>query len=397
MGPDFEAMDALEAIYRNEEKWTDVIDVKMRRADALEVAEDRIEELRSVSALWRDRVGDYDGARSAFDKILEIDPTHDEGVSPRLEKLHIAANRWEPLVEIYLARFETREETGDKTELLRKIARTFEEKLEDKNQALDALVNALSIDFHDRETARYLERMAQGTGRWAEVIQTVSGWLKQQTAPRDKIRLCLHLAKWYGDDLGHPDYAQPYYAQIIQLDPLNVSAMRQLGSLYKKAGNWQQMGATLTRALDIASNDVDRKEVMNDLGELLEAQMQQTDQAVSYFQRALEVDPLFLPALENLERIYTERTQNRELVDILQRKVPALREPAQIAATKLRTAQLHETSLNDASRAAQVYREVIEVEPTNLQGPPGSGPGLRGSSEQWPELVVVLEQPARRP
>ena len=62
------------------------------------------------------------------------------------------------------------------------------------------------MDFHDRETARYLERMAQATGRWAEVIQTVNGWLKQQTEPKEKIRLCLHLAKWYGDDLGRPEY-----------------------------------------------------------------------------------------------------------------------------------------------------------------------------------------------
>ena len=35
IGRAYEAMDALEAIYRAEEKWTDVIDVKMRRADAL--------------------------------------------------------------------------------------------------------------------------------------------------------------------------------------------------------------------------------------------------------------------------------------------------------------------------------------------------------------------------
>ncbi len=389
VGPDFEAMDALEAIYRSDEKWTDVIDVKMRRADALEGEADRIEELRSVAALWRDRAGDPDGARAAHEKILEIDATHDEAFS-ELEKLHIAASRWEPLVELYLGRFETREETADKTELLRKIARTFEEKLEDKNQALDALMNALSIDFHDRETSRYIERMAQATGRWAEVIQTVSGWLKQQTDPRDKIRLCLLLAKWYGDDLGHPDYAQPYYAQIIQLDPLNVSAMRQLASLYKKATNWQQMGATLTRALEVATNDLDRKEVLNDLGELLEAQMQQTDQAIAHFQRALEVDPQFLPALENLERIFTERTQNRELIDILQRKVPALKEPAHIAATKLRIAQLYESSLNDAAKAAQVYREVVDLEPANIQA-------LRGLArmyeqlEQWPELVGVLE------
>ena len=251
-------------------------------------------------------------------------------------------------------------------------------------------MNALALDFYDRETARYLERMCQATGRWAEVIQTVNGWLKRQTEPQDKIRLCLHLAKWYGDDLGHPEYAQPYYSQIVQLDPLNVGATRQLASLHKKAGNWQQMGATLTRALDVATNDLDRKEILNDLGELVESQMQQTEQAISYFQRALEVDPHFLPSLENLERIYSSRSQNRELVDVLQRKVPALKGASDVAATKLRVGQLYETSLSDPTRAAQVYKVVTEAEPAHLQA-------LRGLTrvyetlEQWPELVTVLE------
>ena len=233
--------------------------------------------------------------------------------------------------------------------------------------------------------------MAQATGRWNEVIQTVNGWLKQQTEAQDKIRLCLHLAKWYGDDLGHPEYAQPYYAQIIQLDPQNVGATRQLASLYKKAGNWQQMGATLTRALDVASNDLDRKEILNDLGEVLDAHMQQTEQALTYFQRALEVDPQFVAPLENLERIYGARGQNRELVDVLARKVLALKDPEQTASTKLRIAQLYETSLNDAARAAQVYREIVELDPSHLHA-------LRGLArvyqllERWAELVSVLEK-----
>ncbi len=390
VGPDFEAMDALEGLYKNEENWTAVIDVRMQRAAALSDPTERIAELRAVAGLWRERVGEADGARTAYEKILEIDPAHGEAFV-ELEKVHTAAARWEALVELYLARLDTLESTGEKTEILRRIARVFEEKLEDKDQALDALVNALAMDFYDRDTAKYLERMAQATGRWTEVIQTVGGWLKQQTEPNDKIRLCLHLAKWYGDDLGHPEYAQPYYAQIIQLDPGNVSAMRQLASLYKKAGNWQQMGSTLTGALDRATNDVDRKEILNDLGELLEEQMQQPEQAITHFQRALEVDPHFVPALENLERIYTTRNQNRDLVDVLQRKVPALRDPAEVAATKLRIAQLQETTLGDQTRAAQGYREVVELEPSNL-------PGLRGLARvyealgQWAELVVALER-----
>ncbi|MGH7270960.1 MAG: tetratricopeptide repeat protein, partial [Polyangiaceae bacterium] len=218
----------------------------------------------------------------------------------------------------------------------------------------------------------------------------MNSWLKTQTEPAERIRLCLHLAKWYGDDLGHPEHAQPYYAQIIQLDPQNVGAMRQLASLYKKASNWQQMGATLTRALEVATNDLDRKETLNDLGELLDSHMQQTDSAVTHFQRALDVDPQFLPALENLERIYGARGQNRELADVLQRKVVALKDAGEVSATNLRMAQLFETSLGDPSRAAEVYRDVVEADPANLQG-------LRGLArvyealERWADLVTVLD------
>ena len=46
--------------------------------------------------------------------------------------------------------------------------------------------------------------------------------LELQTEAAQKIRLCLHLAKWYGEDLGHPEYAQPYYAQIVQLDQAHL-------------------------------------------------------------------------------------------------------------------------------------------------------------------------------
>ncbi len=389
VGPDFEAMDALESIYRGEEKWTDVIDVKMQRAEALTDAQEKIEELRSVAAIWTDTLQEPDSATTAYQKILEAEPSSDEAFF-ELEKRHQAAARWEPLIELYLARLDTREETSERTDLLRRIARVFEEHLDDKNQALDALLNALGEDFHDRETARYLERMAQATGRWGEVIQTANTWLKEQKQPAEKIRLCLHLAKWYGDDLGHPEFAQPYYAQIVALDPNNVGALRQMGQLYRKSANWQQLGTTLTRALDVAITDIDRKEIMTELGELLDGQMNQTDQAITYFTRALEVDGQYIAALENLERIYAARGQNKDLVDILSRKVPALADAVEIANTKLRIAGLYETSLNEPVKAAQVYREVLDIDPTNLQG-------IRGlvrvyeTLQQWPDLVKVLE------
>ncbi|HMJ56028.1 MAG TPA: tetratricopeptide repeat protein [Polyangiaceae bacterium] len=387
---DFGAIDALEAIYRAGEQWTDVVSVKMQRADALTDPQEQIRELLEVAKIWDDELHERDGGTKAYEKILALDPAHDHAYAT-LEQLHTAASRWEPLIELYLQRLDTREEITEKTDILRRIARVFEEKLDDKGQAFDALVNAFSEDYSDRETARYLERMAQATGRWGELIQSANTWLQGETDPAQRIRLCLRLAKWYGEDLGHPEYAQPYYAQIVQLDPNNVSVLRQMGSLYRKNAQWQQYGQTLTRALDVATTDLDRKEILTDLGDLMERQMNDVDQGLGYYTRALEIDALHLPALEALERIYTTRTMNRELVDVLGRKVKALIDGEAIAAHKLRIASLYDGTLGDVDRAAQTYREVLDIDAASLAAMRGLEK-IYTQKSSWPELVGVLEQ-----
>ena len=387
-GPDFEAFDALEQIYRTSEQPVDVVDIKMARAAALAEPKQKIAEYIAIADIWTTELEEPDQATRAWNHVMEVDPAH-SGAFQSLEKLHIAAKRWEPLIELYLHRLDTREVNTERVELLRKIARVFEEKLDDKSQAFDALLQALELDFHDRETVRALEEAAQATGRWAEAIQSVQAWLKAVTEPADKIRLCLHLAKWYGDDLGHPDYAQPYYAQIVQLEPNNVGAIRQMAQLYRKSSNWQKYGTSLQRALDVATTDIDRKEILTDLGELLDKHMDQTDQGVEYFQRALKVDPNFIPAIENLERIYGARGQTRELYEILGRKVLAHGDGEGLVATKLRMGELAEHTLKEPTRAAQNYREALAKDPSSRLAVKGLV-RVYTSIGAWTELAEVL-------
>ena len=388
---DFEALDALEQNYRTDERWQDVVGVKMRRAEALAEAPEKIRELLEVTQIWEQKVGEKDSATMAFEKILGIDPTHDQAFLA-LEDLHTAANRWEPLIELYLARLDTREAVADRTDILRKIAKVFEEHVDDKNQAFDALVKALEEDYSDNETARYLEKMAQATGRWTELIQTANTWLQAEKDPRRIIQLCLRLAKWYGEDLGHAQYAQPYFKKVMELDPTNVAVLRQMGSLYRKNTQWQELGRTLTEALKHAVTESDRKEIQTELGELLEKQLQDIPKAVVFYKNALEVDGHYLPALEALERIYAAGDQSRELVEILGRKVVAqANEPEQVAATQVRMGDLYERTLREPERAAEAYSQALEVEPANLMAMRGLE-RIHNASSNWPALVKVLEQ-----
>jgi tetratricopeptide (TPR) repeat protein len=386
---DFEAMAALENLLRAEERWEEVIDVKMGRAAAYEDGAEQIREYLEVASIWENQVGQKDRATPSYEKILEIDATHDKAFFA-LEELHLAAGRSEPVIELYLNRHETREDDKDKILLLRKIAKVYEEQLEDRGQAFDALFAAFEMDFRDNETSRYLERMAAATTRWTELIQNVNGMLQAEKEPSQRIALSLRLAKWYAEDLGHPEHAQPYYQLILSLDPNNVAVLRQMANFFKKAGRWQDQGQTLTSALAVAVSDADRKEVLTELGEVIERQMNDIDQGMGYYKRALDVDPLHLPALEQLERIYQDRSQNVELVDILTRKGKALTDPEQVAATKLRTGGLYETTLGQADKAAQVYREVLEVDGSNLLAMRGLE-RVYGALTQWAELIKVLE------
>ena len=246
---DFEALEELEKIYQAEDRWVDVIEVKRQRVDAWQESEEKIRELLEIADMWRDTVGDFDQATPDFEKILTVDAAHDLAFET-LEKLHTDGSRWEQLIELYLNRLDTREQVAERSDLLRRIAKVFEEKLEDLNQAFDALVNAFGEDYSDDESVGYLERMAKATQRWGELINTANAWLAEQQDPAQKIQLCLRLGKWYGQDLGHPDYAQPYYMQIMQLDPNNVQVMRQMAAIHRIGGQWQKVGETLTRALD---------------------------------------------------------------------------------------------------------------------------------------------------
>ncbi len=390
VGPDAEAFNALESLFAADERWVDAIGVKMRRAEALPDLADKLAELRAAAAMWSERLGEPDSARDAFEAMLALDPAVDDAFVA-LESLHTAAGRWETLVELCLGRLETRQEPADRAALLRQVAQVFEGQLGDKNQALDALLNGLVEDLFDPETVRHLERMAQATGRWGEVIQEVAKWHAAEADKERKIRLCLYLARWYGDELNHPEYAQPYFAQALQIDPNHVGALREVAAFNRRSSNWQQASQLLTRALEVATLDEDRTALLTDLGDLLDRHLGQTELALGHFKRALDIDAQFLPALENLERIYAQRGQYRELADILSSKLPALSAGADAAKARLRLAALFEQQLGEPERAAELLREALTIEPSHRAGLRAFA-RVAAQLESWVELAGVLER-----
>ena len=386
----FEALDSLELIHREERDWEEAIGVMEQRAQALTDPHDQVRQLLAVTELWETEVGDKDRAAGAFGRILDVDPMHEYAFS-ELQALHKEAERWDELIDLYVTRIEATDDRDERIELLRAAARVYEEKLEDGEQAYHTLYIAWTEDYSKRDTILDLERVTASTDKWNELLSSSNQTLQEVEDPATQIAICLCCAKWYGQDLGHPEYAIPYYEQIRALDPSNAKAWWQLGDLYETTQQWDNLAQVLAKLVELTNDDDVKANTYVRMGDLAEDRFGMRQEAEDYYRRALHLKERHVGALEALERIYREDGRSNKLLNILERKAEAVEDVDSVVAALLQVAEAYEERFDDQKAAIENFEKAAELAPSNLTALRGLE-RLYQQAERYQDLVGILER-----
>ncbi len=389
---DMAAVEALLEIHTAQEEWRDVVDVLERKAGIVEAPEEKIALFLEMARVWDERLGDRDGGRAAYDKVLEVDPLH-AGAFEALEGLHTEAERWDDLASLYVARHDALSDGGAVAEavpFMVRAARVYDERSGDRDTAYDAALLAWQEDVDNEEAVQALERLALSAGKWNDLLKVAVGEYEGEAAGPRKTSLGLHVARWYADR-GKQEYATPIYQQIVKAEPGNLKAHREFAGLYRKLSQWSQVARLLQRCTEIARAPEERKRAHVELGEVFERHLQEPGRAIEQYELALGVDPRDLGALEALARVYRAQEAWEQLVEVLRRSVAAAQEPAQVVALRLQVGEVLEDRLGAQEAAEAEYNQVLADEPGNLAA-------LRGLERvyarlgQSAALLRVLEQ-----
>jgi tetratricopeptide (TPR) repeat protein len=386
----FEALDSLELIFREEEDWEEVIAVMEQRALALFERDEKIRQLIAVTEMWENEVGNKDGAAGAFGRILDADPMHEYAFA-QLQSLHREAGRWDDLIELYITRIEATEDRDERIELLRAAARVYEEQLGDGEQAYHTLYIAWTEDFANKNTAVDLERVTAANEKWNELLTSANAVLQDGQEPDTQIAICLCCAKWYGQDLGHPEYAIPYYEQIRALDPSNAKAWWQLGDLYETTHQWDKLAQALAKLVELTNDDDVKADTYVRMGDLADDRFAMRQEAEDYYRRALSLKDKHVGALEALERIYREEGRSNKLLNILERKADAVEDVDSIVSALLQVAEAYEERFSDAKAAIENYEKAAELSPSNLKALRGLE-RLYTQEGRFQDLLGILER-----
>ncbi len=99
------------------------------------------------------------------------------------------------------------------------------------------------------------------------------------------------------------------------------------------------------------------------LGDLYESQLQQPPDAVDAYRRALDVNPRNFAAMDALERIHRAEEEWVDCIEVMERRVSGLDDPAQKVQVLLAIAAMWAEHAGDADRGTSAYERILELEP----------------------------------
>lgn len=387
---DLRALAALEKLFTREARWEECIEVLEKRALVLDDPKDRIDTLLQAAAIWEEKVGDNNAAAGVYERVRAAQPGN-MIASERLEAIYRAGYHWEQLTEVLLERVEMTEKVSERIDSLGAVARIYEEELGDQDAAFVVLQAAFKEDYSHERTAKELERLAEATHRWEELLTDYTDVVQslERSEPESACDLWVKIGRWYGDALAHIDYAIHSVEQALRLDHNHLGALSAMADFQRKRQSWPELIETLRKHASVEPSASKKVDLYLDLADLLEGQMHEPMEAIAAYQSAVAADASCMEALRQLERLYRQNEMWEQLIDVLGRMAELRTEEQEIIRLKLEVGQLWDVRMLDSSRAIGAYRDVLTIDPSNL-------PALRaleqlyektGQSEQYLEIL----------
>ena len=118
------------------------------------------------------------------------------------------------------------------------------------------------------------------------------------------------------DGLGQTDAAIGHYQRLLERQPEYAEAYFNVALLYKKGKRFKDALSAYEEAIKNGIDDV--QEVYSNMG-VLYAEMRQGEKSREMYERALDVDPDYFPALFNLAGLFEESGERQRAIELYER------------------------------------------------------------------------------
>ncbi|MGE5183647.1 MAG: tetratricopeptide repeat protein, partial [Acidobacteriota bacterium] len=330
------ACERLEAIYRDQQRWTELVELLLERSEASVEVERQIQILHQVARIYEHELDDRDSAfyvvQAAFQRAYAHEQTGKE-----LERLTTATGRWQEVLDEYTQRVAELEHEDRRAaaDLWVKIGRWYTEHQAHLDYALHSIQQALRLDPAHAGALAANASLQRQRGSASEQTQDVAGAIEA-------------------------------YEQALEHDPNSSAALAALDRLYRRSEAWEPLVEILARRARLATDDGELVGCWLEIGAVRDDHLGDLDGAIAAYETASEIEATNAVALRALEALYDRTEQHDRYVAVLDAQLDAATSTSERVSIYERIAQAWEERFGKHDRAAQAYEQIVALEPRNF-------------------------------
>lgn len=403
------AIEAMDRILSGEQKTEELLKILRNKVDLLSSPDEQIEVLHRMSGLEETMLDNADNAISIFKEIIEIDETDIQAMSG-LERLYTLGENWPELISVLKNRAMYEDDTALRRDLLVRVASLHEEKLGNKEDAIDAYMQANDETGAHLTSLLALEKLYTATERWTDLFESYESQLSLVEDGPDKADLHYKIGSVLKDHLKEPADAVVQFGLALEIDPshfdtrnglealLETSAKSEAIELLKPIAEQEGNHAQLVKYLDIQASQADdpqeRSELYSKAAQISEIGLDDTNKAFELYCKAVRhgsANSNLAELLDNVDRLM-EMVEGQEQVASLYAEVaPDVLDGDLQVRCYLQVAELSYRQLNNVETAREYYLKIMDANAENEEAMNALEEIYR-ASEEYLELFEIYRQ-----
>ena len=407
---------ALDRLYTKAERWSDLIRLLGELLQRGRRPEKELVDLRfRLAQIEHDRRGDREAALEQLKVVLSGTPDHagaiamlegmlddmgvQGGAATLLEPVYAGRGDWKSLIKIGEIRLLQVEDPAERLGWTKRIARLYEEQLEDFDSALRWYGKVFQEAPTERQATEPLLRLADKLDRWQDAASLLASYLdnelNEEPAVLDIVR---RTAEIFDLRLGERPEAQKYYRRLFDARPDDRATTQLYETALERWGAWAELRELIDEQAGRAPDPTARVALLRRSAKLDEEKLDDANRAVGTLREALEVDPTDRKAAAELERLLSQAGRWSDLADHLNSSLD--REPlgADKDAATLRLAEILANRIGDTTSAVDRYAELLSrpAAPRDAAAAISALEGMANDADQRARVAVILEPVYRR-
>ncbi|MGZ6029237.1 MAG: tetratricopeptide repeat protein, partial [Myxococcaceae bacterium] len=282
----------------------------------------------------------------------------------------------------------------EKKATLLEMARIYDGRLHDLDEAVGALRRVLELDGGDAAAIEALSTLYRREQRWEDLAGVLAR--ARDLAPDDASRVAwqLQVAALFENEIGDDEAAVEAYRTVLGLDDQSTQALAGLERLYTKLDRFAELNRVYEKQAELAADPRETVRILGKSAGIWEEKLGNPQKAIEKSEQVLQLDGGNLPAVKSLERLYRQEGQWEKLISITQHHVTLAQDKREVVSLKIAIGEVWWKEMQRVDRAEAIFTEALDADPESREAVGALG-RLYERSGNWNLALEMLNREAR--